>query len=135
MTNNLTEEAQHMYMEFQMLSKQMQAIQQHFVKVDESLQELNATENALSEISEVKIGSEILVPMASGIFLKAKLQENSEVLINSGSSVVVQKSIKDAKSLIQSQERELIDFKDNLQEQMEEIHSRMEHIRKKVENV
>ena len=53
------------------------------------------TEQALDDLKTTKTGTEILVPMASGIFIKAELKDNKELAINVGADTVVKKNIEE----------------------------------------
>ncbi len=129
------DEAKQMYAEFQAHAQQFQMMQQHMQKIDESLQELASTNGAIEELGKSEIDSEILVPMASGIFLRTKLASNSEVLMNVGASTVVSKSADEARNIIKEQEIDILNFRSQLAEQMQEVQKRIQDIQKKAENV
>ena len=105
---------QEKYMQMQLLEQQMQQIQKHLQLLENQLHELNITEQALDEIKTTKIGAEILVPMASGIFVKAELKDNKELAVNVGANTVVKKSIEEAKKLITSQVEDITNMQQNL---------------------
>lgn len=94
-------------MQFQMMQEQMKQAQQQVKIFEEQLHELSHTKEALSVLKSTDVGTEILVPMSSGIFIKAKLDNTDHVNINVGANVAVQKNIEDAKKLIAEQESEI----------------------------
>jgi len=69
--------------------------------------ELEVTKQALDDISKTEEGTEILVPVSAGIFLKGALKDNKELSINVGSGTVVNKTIPEAKKILDEQIDEL----------------------------
>ena len=112
---------QQKYMEMQMISQQIQQIQKQVELIENQLQELIVTKEALQTIGETKEGNEILVPIASGIFIKATIEDNKDVLVNVGSGTAVKKSLDEASKLIEEQEKDLVDFKEELRKNMEKL--------------
>ena len=112
---------QQKYMEMQMIAQQIQQIQKQVELIENQLQELTVTKEALKTIGETKEGNEILVPLASGIFIKANLKDNKDVVVNVGSGTAVKKSLDEAGKLIEEQEKELADFKEELGKNLEKL--------------
>lgn len=98
---------QQKYMEFQMIDQQIKQIQKQLQMVDMQMQELISTQEALDELSEVKKGTDFLSPIASGIFIKGKITESKELIVNVGSNVTVRKTIPEVKELLKTQLDEL----------------------------
>ena len=96
-------ERQELQQEFQMLAQHHRELRKHFEAVTQRWQEIQSTQQALQEIAREKKGSILYTPIAQGIFIKANLEENSGVLVNVGSDVVVEKSFADAQQLIHNQ--------------------------------
>jgi len=96
-------EIQEKYMQMQMIEQQMQQVQKQMKVIEQQTQELNLTEQALDDLKNTKTGTEILVPLASGIFVKAELKDNEELAINIGADTVVKKNVEEAKKLITEQ--------------------------------
>ena len=107
MSDEKKHELQEKYMQFQMLQQQLQQAQKQLKLFEEQLHELAHTKEALDELKGTGVGTELLVPMSSGIFIKAKLDNNEHVNINVGANVAVQKNITEAKKLIEEQETEI----------------------------
>lgn len=95
------EELRQKYMEIQMISQQMQQMQQQSQLLEEQSMELNVTVQGLMELEKTKENQEILVPVATGIFSKAKLGKADEVIVNVGSNVMVEKALADAIEMTQ----------------------------------
>ncbi|MEE9525543.1 MAG: prefoldin subunit alpha [Candidatus Woesearchaeota archaeon] len=106
------QEMQQKYMEMQTISQQMQQLQKQQEVLANQINELNLTKEALDDIAKTKEGTEIRVPLASGIFIKAQLTDNKDVGVNVGAGTSVKKTISDAKELIDEQLKEISKFRD-----------------------
>lgn len=114
----MNEELQKKYMQLQMLEQQTSQMQQHIEQMDQQAGELTQVAENLREIKDVKEGTDILVPMAGGVFVRAKIAKPEHVLVNVGASSTVQKPIDDAVGLIETQLKELIDYREKTAEQL-----------------
>ena len=99
--------AQEMYMQFQAIDQHIKQLQNQLEMVTRQLIELNATGSSLDEFRKIGVGKEIFVPLSSGIFAKAVIKDNSELLVNIGANVAVKKDVESTKSLIQNQIEEI----------------------------
>ncbi|MDI9618007.1 prefoldin subunit alpha [Methanothermobacter sp.] len=85
---------------------QAELIQQQMEAVRATISELEILENTLKDI-QGKDGSETLVPVGAGSFIKAELKETSEVIMSVGAGVAIKKNFEDAMKTIDSQKKEL----------------------------
>jgi len=120
-------EVQQKYVEFQMLQQQMQAVHKQMEAVAEQAHEMDIVQNALDEFSRSKKGSDIFVTLTPGLFVKAKLEENDNVVLNVGGGAMVQKSIPQAKEIVASQGIELRKLQEEMAGQLKKIE---EHVLK-----
>ena len=74
---------------------------------EKQMLEMGEVGEALKELQSVKEGAEMLVPLSSGIFVKATLGKTDEFLVNVGSSVSVKKKGEDVVALIKEQQVEI----------------------------
>lgn len=123
---------QEKYMELQMLAKQTKQSQKQLEILDNQLAELKQTQEALKDISAVEPGTEILTPIASGIFLKGKLTDNKEVIVNVGAGTSTKKTISEAGDLIKQQEVEIISFRNELEQQLSQLTARSKKFEKEI---
>lgn len=92
------------YQEFQVMQAQMEKLSENMQFLQDQQIEIEISKNAINELEKVEIGNEILAPIAQGIFLKAKLDDNTKLLVNVGSGATVEKSIEQVNSLLQEQQ-------------------------------
>ena len=113
-TEETQQTMQEKYLEYQMLEQQTKQLQEQLQTVAKQLEELEGIRDAIQRIEKTQKGTEILVPMSSGIFLKTALQDTSHLLVNVGDNVVVPKSFSDALALIKKQQGDIQTFQENL---------------------
>lgn len=118
------QQMQQRYFEMQKINQQIQKLEKQAEMIENQINELNITNNALSEIKNTKEGKDIKAPLASGIFIEAKITNNKEVLVNTGAGTTVRKTIPAAKKLIENQLKEIKKFKDESSSNLEKLNSR-----------
>ena len=99
--------AQEMYVEFQMLAQHIKQLQKQLQSFTQQLMEFEATNMNLEDLQKVSSGKQIFVPLSSGIFAKATINDTSEFLVNVGANVIVQKDVASTKKLISNQIEEI----------------------------
>jgi prefoldin alpha subunit len=114
MAENQEEEMQKKYLEYKLLDEKIKQIREQSEMVEHQIMEIMSTLESLKEFSEVKDSSEVLVPLNNGIFARARIKKEDKVLVNVGSSIVVDKSIEETRQIIRKQK-----------EEMQEVHAKM----------
>ena len=100
-------EIQEQYMQLQMLDQQIKSAQKQVQMLDQQLEEMTAVLLALDDVKKTNKGDNILVPLSSGIYIKAKLDDTSNFIVNIGAQVAVSKNIEGTKKLVESQIKEI----------------------------
>ena len=125
---NQEKELQDRYMEFQVLEQQLRQLQADLQNVDMQLLEVKSMQNAVSEIEKIKPGSEALVPIANGMFVKGSIAENKTILVNVGSNVVVDKTVSETIALLEKQIQEMSSVRQQFLHEMEKLGSKMQAV-------
>jgi len=120
-------EMQELYVNLQLLTNAIKQLQRQIQMLEEQFMNMQVVKSSLDELAEVKVNSPILVPVADGIFCKATLQDNKELLMNIGGSIAVKKGIPDAKEYIDERLEEL---KKNREEMTGQLASVVEQTQK-----
>jgi len=115
------EAAQQYYMQFQQIQQHIKQTQHQMEGIEQHMMEAVVAKNGIDELEKAKIGDELLVPLTSGIFIKASLLNNSEVLMNVGSRTVVTKDFKKARKLLEGQIEEMQKVQKNLGNQLQQL--------------
>lgn len=96
------EEMQQKYMELQMMSRHIKAAQQQLEGIDEQIGSMGNLVTELDNLKEAKEGSEMLSPIGEGIFVRSKLADNNQLIVNVGANVAVTKNVDEAKQLLKT---------------------------------
>ena len=126
---------QELYMQFQMMEQKIKQIQKQLEMVTGNLVELTVTLNGLDDFSKTDLKKEILVPLNSGIYAKANLKSNSELLVNVGANVIVTKDIPSTKKLIQSQVEEVKKVQHEMPAELEKMTNHASSLEMQLQNL
>ena len=90
-----------------MHDQQIKSAQKQVQMLEQQLEEMTAVLLALDDVKKTNKGDNILVPLSSGIYIKAKLEDTSNFIVNIGAQVAVSKNIEGTKILVESQIKEI----------------------------
>jgi len=108
--NEKQKKMQQAYIELQTVNQQINQSQQQIQAIEEQVIDLHLTLENLDDLKNTKEGSEMLVPLSSGIFTKANLTDNKELIVNVGAGTAVKKNISDTGDLLKKQLNNLKDM-------------------------
>lgn len=117
---------QQKYLEMQLLEQQLRQIQQQVNAIEQQSMEIEFIIDSLESLSKVEVGKEILVPMSSGIFVKAKLEDNKELIVNVGNNTTVNKSIPEVQGMLREQVKEMANARVELSNKFAEFAAKMQ---------
>ena len=101
------EELQQKYHHFKQIQEHLEQLSQQAELMNERNAELAVTKESLEEIKTTKEKTEILAPLADGIFMKVELRDRENLLVNIGADTVVVKTVDEVIGLIEEQKKEL----------------------------
>ena len=138
---NLQQELQAKYIQYQLLKQQMQAYIEEKSLVDQRLQELNVTIDALHKIDDIKKGDEIWSTIGSGAFVRSDIKDIEKVLVALGAGVVSREPRERAIEIIQSRleemntvNAEIINELTSISNQIKKLEPELEQLAHKAEN-
>jgi len=111
--------------------KQMQQFQQQLQLIEQGLNDLTVLDSEIDNLRGKK-DQEILAPVNSGIFVKAKLL-SEDLIVDIGGKNFVKKSIDETKSTIKEQIQKLEEVKAQLTNSLEDINKEATEILMKIE--
>ena len=124
MEENKEEKAREMFMEFQSLEQNIKQLQKQLEMITGQMIELTATNSSLDEFANVDIKKEVFVPLNSGIFAKASINNTQELLVNVGANVAVKKDVASTKKLISKQVDEIRKIQGQMIDELEKMTNR-----------
>jgi len=130
-----TQELQQKYMQLQMYSQQVKQLQQQIDAVQKQISEVQTILLALDDIAKTEPDTEMLVPLSSGIFVKAEIKDNQKLKVNVGSNTVVEKSVQETKALLDRQIIELNKANEDLNAQNAEVSGKTEKLQTELQHL
>ena len=113
--------AQELYMQMSMINQQSQELQKQIQSFEETIQEVEESKKSLLEISNTKEDNEVLVPIVSGIFAKAKSKDFKKFIVNVGGNVAVEKSIEKVQALLEKQLSQMQEAQHQFVDQLQKL--------------
>ncbi len=97
------------YLQFQMLQQQIQQLSEHLELLSQQNAELELSIEAVQELAEAKLNTELLAPIANGIFVKGGLRDTSRLLVNVGADIAVEKTVPQVVDLLEQQKKDIME--------------------------
>jgi prefoldin alpha subunit len=118
--NATQEKLQEKFMLFQLMEKQLETLSQHKSMVEARMVEIDTTTSAVDEIKGLGKDNETLVPLGSGLYIKARLMGDT-VLAELGASVMKEKGFNGAVAFLKGRRAELEKASNQIDDQISEI--------------
>jgi prefoldin alpha subunit len=112
-----------------------EALRQHLSSLTASLSELSMTLEAIKTVKGLKPGTDILVPIGSDSFIKAKLATAEKVITGLGADVAAERSSEDALKVLETRRTELEQALVRAREELGKLGERMEALRPEAERI
>jgi len=129
------QELQQKFMEMQMLHQQMGQMQQQIQAIEQQVGEVEMVQQSLEDLSNTEKGTEALVPVSSGIFVKTKLEDTSTVQVNVGGGTVVEKNIPDTKKMLSTQISEMRKVQQEITKNLEEMQKKAADVEAEIDKL
>ena len=110
------------YMQLQLLQQQVEQITEYVEQLRVQDRELDISLEALTELQKTTVNTEILAPIANGIFFKAELKDNQKLTINVGSEVAVEKTIPEVIRLLEEQKEKITEHIAEAETVLQQLH-------------
>ncbi len=114
-------ELQTKYIQYQLLRQQLTAFSEEKALIDEKINELNATIDALHKLEDAKKGGEIWSPLGSGSFVRSDIKDVEKVMIAIGAGAVVRETRERAIEIFQGRLEELNKLQSDILRELEII--------------
>jgi|YelNatPaOPRAMG01_1025707.scaffolds.fasta_scaffold53069_3 prefoldin alpha subunit len=121
MAQDQEEELRKIYSEAQVLQSYLEELKTRYQLLLATVSDMEAVKLAITELSRVERGHEVLVDLGGGVLTKAAIVDNSKVFVNVGSGVLVDKSLEDAIKTIDQRIAGLNKTIDSLQENIRRL--------------
>jgi prefoldin alpha subunit len=119
------QELQRILMEADNYKRQIDSLSGQMQLIENTRMEINTAIETMKSLKENRVGTEILVPVGSGSFIKAELKDNQKVVIGIGAGLSVEKTIDEAREILESRDRETENTLKRIQNAMIGINNRL----------
>lgn len=131
MTNE--KEMQEKYFEMQLIGQQMKQLQQQAMAVEHQIADFDVSVAGIESMEKASAGDDVMFPIVSGIFLRGSLKDSKKCVVNVGAGVAVEKTMKEAATLLETQKQELMKFREDIHRSMHALEKRAMEIEKELQ--
>ena len=135
MENKREEELRRTSVELRLLEQTAEALQSRINMVNAVITDLVYAGMALEGLEKEKENAELLVPIGSNSYIKAKLENPDKVIVGMGAGVSVEKTLQEAKEIVKNRQQNLEKTRASLQQQLAQVAERITEGREKFENL
>jgi len=89
--------------------------------IELKINELTNAREFIENLKNMEEGHEVLLPIGGGIYIKARLADNSKVMMDLGANVIVLDSVDKIRGMVEEDIKKLNDSKNNLENQLNKI--------------
>lgn len=107
----IEEKIKNLYYELNSHKNERDQIVKELGSIDEKIKNIDMNVDFFKELKDVKENNEILIPFLQGIFLKGKITDNKEFIVNVGNNVTIKKTNDEVLLLLKNQKNKLENFK------------------------
>lgn len=116
---------QSILMEVEGYRRQMESVRSEMRFLDATMEEIRSTLAALEALKENREGTEILVSIGSGSYIRAQLRDTGKVIVGVGAGLSLEKDVAEAKKIIEERSREIDKAMERFQGSASEMNERM----------
>ena len=129
------EKLQKLYVEFQVLNNSIKQLENQSGALETQLMELRITNQSLDDMKKVKSGTNILVPISSGIYVKAEIKDTNSFTVNVGSNITLSKDLNSTKKIIENQIDEIKKLQENFVNELQSNTSKAGLLEKEITEI
>ncbi|MFH1403170.1 MAG: prefoldin subunit alpha [Candidatus Altiarchaeota archaeon] len=108
--------------------RQLEAMTRQGQLIESAIAEINSTIEALDAIKETEEGTELLVSIGSGSFIKVSLKDNEKVIVGVGAGVSLEKKLPESLKTLNSRKDELRKSLEKISKSAAELTGRIEEL-------
>jgi len=113
--------------------QQAQILQRRIDLINSSLQEIALTSESLDELKNVEEDNEVLMPLGSGVYVKAKIVERKKVIFSIGADIVADKDITAAQLSLDQRSSALQNALQSTGQQLQQMAGRMNELNRQAQ--
>jgi len=110
------------YMQLQLLQQQIQQLTEYLEKLQDQQKELHNSIEALEGLQKTEVDTEILAPVANGIFVRAELKNNQKLTVNVGAGITAEKNLSEILTLLEEQKEKIAENISEAEAVLQQLH-------------
>lgn len=119
-------------LKYQILAEQARDLEKQNEFLSSQAMDMAVSIQSIDELNSAEKGAEILVPLSSGVYIKANLADTKELLVNVGGNTVVRKTSHDTKSMIEEQIVEVRKLQEQLAANLNGIAAKIQYVESQI---
>lgn len=135
LTEEEREELERSLLELNRGRAMIEAMREQVALLNTTLSELSSTMETIRKLKELPEGTEVLTPIGSGSFVRAKLMPLEKILTGVGAEVVVERTPDEALKFLEEKSSEVGKAIQQLRSEMTNLEQRMESLRPAIEKL
>jgi len=129
------DELRRLSVELRFFEQTAETIQSRINMVNAVITDLTYASIALEGLEKEKENSELLVPIGSNSYIKAKLEDPDKIIVGMGAGVSVEKTLQEAKEIVKNRHENLEKTRLSLQQQLAQVAEKINEGREKFESL
>ncbi|MCX9085442.1 MAG: prefoldin subunit alpha [Candidatus Methanoperedens sp.] len=117
----------------QVYRNQAESISQQINVVGITIKDVETALTTITALKDESAGTETLVPIGFGSFVKANLVNTDTIVVGVGAGISVEKNIEEAMSFLEKRKDELIKYQEQLNNTISKLAQELQHIEKLVQ--
>jgi prefoldin alpha subunit len=135
LTSNSGEELRKLSYEIRYLEQTAETIESRMNVINAILRDLTYANMTLETLEKEKGNSEILVPIGSSSYIRAKLEDTSRIIVGIGAGVSVEKTLPETKDVVKKRLEDLEKTRNSLVQQFEQVAQKIGEDRERFEHM
>jgi len=135
LAEKVEEELRRLSVELRILEQTAETLNSRINMVNSMIADLTYASMTLEGLEKQKENAELLVPIGGGSYIKAKLETPDKVTVGIGAGVSVEKTLQEAKDIINKRLEDLGKTRVSLQQQFSQIVERINEDRERFEEL
>jgi len=135
LASKVEEELRRLSIETRILEETAQALQSRVNMVNAVITDLIYANMTLEGLEKKEADSELLVPIGSNSYIKAKLHESDKIIVGMGAGVSIEKTPEEAKGIIKKRLENLEKTRMSLQQRFAQVAQKINEDRSKLDKL
>lgn len=114
---------------------QAEQVQMQIDLLNQTIAATRIAGETVEHLKNLQNGDEILLPLGDLAFIKAKVMDSSNVIVNIGASVTVEKPIEQAKEIFDQRVEDLTKAQMQLRQGLQQIIQKLQQLRNEIEKL